>query len=277
MPDPIHPPKINVGPAGPAAWLQAGYKYGVNDSGPFQSFSYRGTRAEVAALGPQFNVEGWTWAVTHEAAGLATLEAQAGFGGGPGYVDEEPENIWELDPNEVEKPLLEADFPFGSIGTITPENKAIIADALKRPDEFATSSPAFTGANIGGANSLYLLLRAEVQSFPVEASVIRHTQVVSNRYTVKTSYNNCNRIISTAAMTSVEGVPSDLLYNLPSEPSPTQYIETPASPGIANDLQYGWRKIRPAVTRMSRFKWRITQNYQFGLWAIKLYGNRIGN
>jgi len=272
MPAAILPPKINVGPDGPSAWLQAGLKYGVNDSGPFQSFSYRGTRAEVEALAPQFNVTGWTWTVTRETHGMATIEAQAGFNGGQGYTGEEVENIWELDPNEVEKNLLESDFAAaisGQIGYISLENRATIKAALARPGDFITSSPAFTGATVGNAYSLYLLMKNDVQSYPVEASVIRHTQVVSNRYTVKASFLNCNRIISTASMSSVEAVPGDLLYSLPGEPTATQYIET------VGDLVYGWRKVRPAVTRLSRFKWRITQNYQFGLWAVRLYGNRI--
>lgn len=269
MPDPILPPKINVGPDGPAAWKQAGYKYGVNDSGPFQRFTYRGPRAEVAALAPQFNLEGWTWEVTHEAAGLATLEAASGFYGGTNPTNEEPENIWELDAAETEKALTEADFPFSSLLAISKANKDRIQDALRKPEDFINTSPAFSGADAASANTLYLLMKEGVQSFPVESTVLRHTQIVSNRYTVQASYLNCNRIISTASMSSLEGVPGDLLFVLPPEPTPTQFIETPG------DLQYGWRKQRPSVTRLSKFKWRISQAWQFNLWALKIYGPRL--
>lgn len=271
MPDPIHPAKINVGQQGPAAWLQAGLKYGVNDSGPFQSYSYRGTRAEVEAMAQQFNVAGWTWTVTREEAGLATLDAAAGYNSGPNYEQEVPENIWELNPNEVEKELTDADFPFAStfpgevkIERISASNRALIKKYLA--DNTGYDETKFTGDSAASSFEMFLLMKAGVTSFPVEASLIRHTQIVSNRYTVQASFNNCGRILSRSSMLSIESVPTDLLYALPTTPDVDQFIST------VGDLQYGWRKVRPDVTRMSRFKWRLTQNYQFGLWAIRLYG-----
>ena len=60
---------------------------------------------------------------------------------------------------------------------------------------------------------------------------------------------------------------TELLFNIPATPTPTQYIET------AGDLRYAWRKPRPRVTRQSANKWQIVQSYQFGLWAVKIYGD----
>ena len=69
------PAKINVGPDGRKAWLQAGYKFGINDSGPFQSYSYRGPQAEVEDLALSLAAAGFLYTVTREAGGLATIEA----------------------------------------------------------------------------------------------------------------------------------------------------------------------------------------------------------
>lgn len=121
-------------------------------------------------------------------------------------------------------------------------------------------------ADYDAAHSLYLLLKKGVSNFPVEASVIRHTSLVSNLYTVKASATNINRIIAGTSLTSLEGVPSELLFDVPTSPTPSQFIET------VGDLQYGWKKHRPNVTRLARFKWRIVLNYQFGLWPVKLFG-----
>jgi hypothetical protein len=263
----LTPAKINVGVDGPKAWRQANRTYGVNDSGYFQTLSYRGTQAEVEDLVAAFLDAGWSYTVTIQEAGLAKIDAtsaSAPASSGP----EIPEDVWELDPNEVEKNLLDTDFSAsGAIGNISTDNRAIIKDAIGRPGDYLTSSPAFTGGTAADANSLYLLMKNDVAAFPIEATVIRHTQTFSNTYVIPSGlYNNCNRIISRASMYSVEGVPTSILYAVPDSPTATQYIET------AGDLQYGWRKVRPTITRLSRDRWRVTRHWQFGLWAIKLYG-----
>jgi hypothetical protein len=261
-------PRINVGPDGPKAWPQEGYTYGVNDSGPFQRFKYRGTTNEVRALASQFNVSGWTWSITYETHGFARLEAETGFLGDQGDEEGQVEDVWELDPNETQKNLLEADFPFGSLEAISKANKDVITDALDRPKDFRTSNPTFSGTTTQKANalSMYLLLKAKHENFPVEATVIRRSRLVSNSYTVQASQTNSGRIISSASMSSLEGVPGDILFSVPTPPTVVQLIET------AGDLKYGWRKVRPNVTRSAFSKWRIVQTWQFGLWPVKIYG-----
>jgi hypothetical protein len=161
---------------------------------------------------------------------------------------------------------LEADFPFGSLAAVSKVNKDKITDALNRPTDFASTNPTFSGADATSALSLYLLLKSGVKSFPVEATIIRRSRLVSNSYTVQASQTNCNRIISTASMSSIEGVPGDILFSVPTPPTVVQLVET------AGDLKYGWRKVRPNVTRSAYSKWRIVQTWQFGLWPVRLFG-----
>lgn len=316
---PVIPPIINAGAQaiGNRFWRQMKYTYGRNDSGYFQNFNYRGIESDITALAVIFDTNGWTWTVTpKDGGGLATLEAHAGFGGpssvGTTYGAETPENIWELDPNEVDKSLLEADFPFTGtapgLNSLTLSSQDTSEAVMKMSADSGglwTRSPAISGvfpyfkmsdgtiyifdgndpaaqrpASLGAvvfvglpkadyapAFSFYSFLKRGFTNFPVEASIIRHTQLVSNQYAVAASFSNVNRLISSASMVSIEGAPGNLLFNVPTTPSPSQFIEA------AGDLQYGWKKSRPAVTRLAQFKWRIVQHWQLGLWPIRAFGS----
>lgn len=292
--------KINMGGLTGYPWLQKGYSYGRNDSGPFQTLITEGLNADVDADAVNFLYAGWTYTVERKGSGISRMEAHAGWNPGAGgttYSTEVLENIWELDPQETDKALLEADFPNGASLALT-SNKTREALSKIINDEAGRWNPpipgvqpgAFAGTSIvwlfdGGmgvadssdvihlptadyapAHSLYLLMRAGVSAFPVEASIIKHSQLVSNLYAVQASFSNVGRIISSSSMYSIEGTPTSLLFGVPSTPSPSQFIEA------AGDLQYGWRKSRPAVTRLALFKWRIVQNWQLGLFPTKIFG-----
>jgi hypothetical protein len=116
------------------------------------------------------------------------------------------------------------------------------------------------------AKNLYYALKAGQTEFPQEASIIRHSMVTSNQYAQEASYANVDRIISSSSMYNIEDVPTDIFFSVPSTPIPTAFLVTPG------DLQYGWRKIRPNVTRLNRWKWRIQQNYLFGLYPTQFFG-----
>lgn len=257
------PPVIN----GLRGSYQQPGSWGRNSTGFFWNYVFEGTAAEVENDVAQFNNNGAEFEVTELLGGRKRLTARVSslFSGGGGF-DEQPENVWELSPNEVEKELLEADFPNGTIDAISAANKAILVDALQRPKDYLTSSPAFSGSDSADANSLYLLMKNGVRAFPVEASTITHTQIVSNRYTVQASFTNVGRIISSASMYSLENVPYTLLFSVPTYTNPSQFIEA------ANDLAYGWRKIRPRVTRQNYTRWQVVNAWQFGLWSLKLWG-----
>ena len=318
------PPKINTNTlTTDLSWIQPGYSYGYNDSGPWQKFKRSGLYYSVLNWYNILVNAGWVVTMTLDKVddvtytGKATVEASCGWAFPALYGIETPENIWELDPQDEMKDLLNANFPNGTINATSkltrecvskmaedstsgwypagsPQNSSAYGIALTDStayifdDGTLTINPTkvfnyLTGkwivtvtnpktivrlpsADYPVAYSLYLLLKAGMESFPVEASTIRHTMLTSNQWTAQASFINQGRIISSPSMYSVEGVPGTLLFQVPTLPSPLQYIE------IVGDLQYGWRKICPHVSRLSRMKWRITQNYQFGLWAVRAYG-----
>lgn len=272
--------KINVGADGPKAWLQAGLKYGWNDSGPFQSYSKEGTQTEIEDLVQGFINAGWNYTVTRMKGGICRIEGntKSPLGGNP--ATEELENVWELEGNEVSKDVLEADFPFSGTNSagydiatpISSNDRQLIRSALDRSDltsDLKIGTAFATADYAAGAIAMYKLMKSGVTNFPVTASVIRHTKVVSNQYQVQCSFNNVGRLITQSNMYSVEGVPGTLLFAVPTFPTVTQYIED------SGDLVYAWRKPMPSVTRQSSVKWRVSQLWQYGLWATKLYGAAI--
>lgn len=290
-------PVINTNANQGAPWKQKGYSYGRNDSGPFQVWIDEGKDADIDVDAGAFLAGGWTYTVERKGNGISRLEARSGWTGGSTYTTEVLENIWELDSNDADKNLLEADFPNGSIKQPSLATRQqipnIVNDQSGKWDDASTTFgtgdvdgvtwvfsatvplPANTPnaiylpiADYASAKSLSLLMKAGTSAFPIRAPVIKHTQLVSNQYAVAASFSNVGRIVSSGSMTSIEGCPT-VLFNVPSNPSPSQFIE------MAGDLIYGWKKSDPQVTRLALFKWRILQTWQFGLWPANLFGASV--
>ncbi len=288
------PPVIN----GTSGAYKQPSTFGRDGSGFFSVFNYEGTSAAVLAEAASWEASGAQYEVTDLHGGRKRLTARISGGSGSGSSStEEPENVWELQAQESTKDLLEADFGNfeGTIGAgeaaISKKTREFLGKIAAHEisghwdentfqtdgadtyifDGSASNGPIYglPTADVDKARSYYFLIKAGVTSFPIEASVVRHTQIVSNTYAVQASFTNVGRILSTNSFQSTEGVPSSLLFGLPATPSSTQFIET------ANDLAYGWRKSRPSVSRLSFIKWQITNSWQFGLWATKIYGNVI--
>ncbi len=254
-------------------------RYGRDESGFYSVEVYKGTVAEVKARAAGYDAAGAQYEVEDMNGGQAQLSVRTGWANSNQLGQEIPVDVWELDPQEVEKDLLDADFPHSEVfdEPIPAADRTFLTKAIESPDasvEFLGQSdthPQIDGEIITITRPdlvypMYRLMRSGVRSFPVEASVIRHSQLVSNRYTVKASFTNCGRIFSNATFISSEGVPSDLLFDVPASPTVIQFIEE------AGDLAYGWRKLRPSIQRLALQRWQITNNYQFGLWTVKTYG-----
>jgi hypothetical protein len=296
------PPIILTGSRQGLPWFQKGYTYGKNDSGPYQTWIEEGRDADIDTNAAIFEAQGWTIEVVRLTHKLSRLTAHAGWKGGATYAGEVLENNLELEPEHTDKGILEADFPFGSVNLNTTgavgsqktrealakmandENviwvppaadpgKATLSTGLAfKFDDGSGGADTATyiglpSSDYGSAFSLYKLMKAGVSQFPMDAPTIRRSYLVSNLYSTLASYSNVRRIISTGSMASIEGVSGSALFSVPTQPTPGQFIET------SGDLQYGWMKLRPAVTKLAQFKWRIGQNYQFGLWPVKLYGS----
>jgi hypothetical protein len=311
----IYVARANSGPNF-GIWRQVGYRWGVNDQGAFQEYTERGpVNLVILDALDYFIPNGWTTEVSNEKAGLSTLTARAGWYGTPGqtdYANEVAGDIWEMEPSRSDKPLLGADFPFGTVNmNIGPDPpclgsagsrlaiQAAIADNnplwISAEDnengiatlvlssgtqyifdsgflaDYQTYQSSCPTADYPIARTLYKIMQAGTTSFPVTSRTIKHTKLFSSQYNTLASYNNVDRIISSAGMVNIEGCnPQDpAVWTVPQSPAPGQYIVTPG------DLQYGWQKETPEVSRISQCKWRTVNRYQFGLWLKQLYGQAL--
>jgi hypothetical protein len=166
--------------------------------------------------------------------------------------------------------------PFGAVGSAQQNPQTGVALQIYAFDDgdnpiqdgvlIAPEEIHLASADYITAKNLYYAMKAGETEFPEEATIMRHSLVTSNQYAQQASYNNVNRIISSASMYSIEGVPTNIFFNIPTTPAPGAFLVTPG------DLQYGWRKIRPNVTRLNRWKWRIQTNYQFGFYPTQFFG-----
>jgi len=89
---------------------------------------------------------------------------------------------------------------------------------------------------------------------PVLTPTLRHTQTVSNSWTIPASFTNVGRIISRASMISLEAIPTDILFQLPNDIS-TRTTQ-PA-------LVYGYRKKHPTVRTAALQKTQIEQEWAY--------------
>ncbi len=243
------------------------------------------------------------------AASNAGLPYDVKFSYGKGHIDvvypydftknptTEVVNLWELFAQKVEKDILEADLGFGQLKAISPAEAQLIKTALGQyeggiqilsswfssPTQLTTdakgkvskeslknSDGTNTAAAADPANcySTFLLMVRGARSYPVLAPCLRHTQTVNSQYAIKASLTNVGYVLSTARLQSDEAIPS-VLFNLPVFNNPPQYIE------VAGDLQYGWYKDFPTVRQIAGMKWNIEQEWQYGLYSVKLYGEPL--
>jgi hypothetical protein len=248
-------------------------RYGKNESGFYSVVQFEGTAKEIKIRAAAYDAIGAQYEVEEMFGGLCRLNVFLSWASAGQVAIETPVSVWEYEPMETEKDLLDADFPFantysGGVGEVSNQNKGVILKALADLPEDDTLPPAmYPDGTQDSSVSLYYLMRAGVRSYPVNAATIRHTQVVSNRYNNKVAFTNVGRLLSSATLVAVEGVPSDLLFDVPSEPSVTQYVED------AGDLGYAWRKLDPQITESAYQKKQITRRWQFGLWALKIHGS----
>jgi hypothetical protein len=221
-------------------------RLGFAESGEYAILTWEGTRNEVLANIPGITAMGGFWDFEDSFSG-AKCKLTGRFAALPGQ-QEIPIDTWEFFAGEAEKDILEADN--AAVNGISDDEKRKIRDAIQNP--VPGQSPSLVNAN---AINLYLLMLSGVRSVRVVTPTLRHTQTVSNNWTIPASRANVGRIISTASMVSLEAIPSDILFGLPN------FVST------RTGLTYGWLKLDPTIRSAARQKTQIEQEWRYGLWA----------
>ena len=202
-------------------------------------------------------------------------------------------DLWEFFANKTDKDVLSADLPFGTLGPITPGDSQLIKVALSLQEQQipidegwftiplgAAGGPLLDGSGnpVAGADdassaySYFLIMARGLKDYPVFAPVLRHTQTVTSLYAIQASFVNVRRLLSRGTLIVSENIPAGLLFNIPFDPTVTQFIQDPPAGAFGGDLQYGWFKDFPTVRQIARLKWNIVQEWQYGLWPIYIYG-----
>jgi hypothetical protein len=247
-------PEITVN--GTSGAYEQPQRFGVDSTGPYCIRTWRGTASAIAT---QYN--------TCVASG-ALAEVQAGFGthtvtarypltiGGAGGT-ETPIDTWEFFASAVEKDFMQADI--AAIEAMNDADKYQLENLIANPPATPADVPAWN-TTLGA--DLYTMYRAGVRSVLQNAPALRHTQTVSNQYTVAASLTNVGKILSTSTLVTAESLPSGVLFNMPID----------VSTRSASSLVYAWFKHHPTVRAAARQKMQIEQEWVYGLWSTILYG-----
>jgi len=239
---------------GPLAAVEQPIEYGWSPSrGAYAIRRWRGQQQQIESLVGQLQSDGFEYAVR----GGPVWECTAQFGGDP----DDPGNLvdqWELLPNLVEKDILESNLAI--IDGLTSEQKSKLrAYAQSGTDD---DFNAIAGTD---AVTIATLIRAGVRSVRVHQPALRHTRTVSGKYAAQAAHTNVGRIIAPGSITSLEGVPAGVLFELPTG--------TNLRTDIA--MNYGWLKDPPSVQQVAWSRWQISQEWLWGLWSEVLYGAPI--
>ena len=234
----------------------SGYK---KANGYFEKYSEKHTSYDAAfAAGVALVTQGYEFTVTPLNGGVYLMEAtgeQNFTGGAVNDPNAALTDVWELQPNMVEKDFLDADITLTN--GMSADEIAKVKTAVEKTGGVA--DPAWTASQ----KKAYALMMAGVKSISIFAPTLRRTRLVRRDYTVRDALTNVGNVIYTASLYTYESVPNTLLFNLPTNSNPTR------SDGIT--LQYGWLKKYPNITQVAGGKWQLVQEWQYNLWATDLY------
>lgn len=227
-------------------------------------WNVEGPKASIRALIGQLAALGYTVDYSADQNPKAQLSySSQGSIGDPGSA-EQPALMWEYFANDAQIDLLEADNS-GSNGTININGLSDSERKLLRNRINGQDVDAPVGASTT-FNELYKLIDAGVRSFRINVPTLRVSKLVSGSYPVKASLSNVGRIITTDTLQIQESIPSTLLFNLPASYSVTKHGFT---------FVYAWYKTQPNVQQAGGNRWNVSQQWEYGLWPVKLFGTAL--
>jgi|KBSSwiStaDraftv2_1062776.scaffolds.fasta_scaffold05365_10 hypothetical protein len=186
------------------------------------------------------------------------------------FNEPEPEVTWEIIPTRVEVDILstptayslinqiyiefdEDGLPTGQTTTVLKQLRKIAEDASEFDFGFGPDTVPAGNADIWNtANDLGNLIIAGQRGVPRFLPVLRLNQTVASRYDQKLSLTFVGAVQSTATLFAAEGVPADVLFNVPEDP-PERY-----------GFRWGWLKGAPSIRRTGRGFFSINQDWEYG-------------
>ena len=167
-------------------------------------------------------------------------------------------DVWELQAATSEVDILESDAAL--VASLTDTD----LDACRQfRDGKMTYTEASAAVGVDGQTMLDLLAHG-TKTKVVNQPILRRTRVVTSKYAIKDSLTNEGKILKASSISSLESVPSALLFNLPNRYTPSSSIA-----GLTR--HYGWLKRYPTVLQQAEGKYQINLEYHWGLWSDDLY------
>ena len=211
--------------------------------------TFRGPRADIYAAANTFIANRWEIRVVDGPSTNSTLTAVAAVdlnGNDTGVQDS-----WEIQPNTISEDILAANIIAGL---------GISAADLLSLKNWMKGGPDPTGLT-GNADALFQLMKEGVSHVQVHQPILRHTSTVSANYQVAASLDSVERIISTATLGTAESIPNWIYQSMPNYAQPSD-----------SRFKFGWYKNPPNITVISFSRTQISQEWQFGLWPVLIYG-----
>lgn len=264
---------VKTGTPGP--WVQP-TEYGLTDAGTYSVIPYEDVDPDkINGLAIQFQNLGYNYRVTH-GFGKSRIEVQLSFNQG---AVEQPVDLWEYNGRSTPKDLLQAATNTGITGTLSAANVSVIRNALS--GTFPKNAPkdgndvqyldgsasSFADGNPTNALIIYQLMKSGFSDYPIRCPILRHTQTVSAVWPITLSQLNVGKIISTSTLFALETVPAWALNGLPN-----------VAPPSFNDgklFVFGWYKDDANINQIAGRKVSIVQEFQYGLWPTKVFGDPI--
>ena len=273
---------------------QQPYRYGRRTDGRYSNVVFASlNQAKIDAIAAEADALGLNYEFSNNFGARSEITVEynynfinSGFAGSTTEADE----TWEIVPAKAMKHILESNNPLfltalaDAPGQVDDMKQRVAGNTISTLcDKDATTgqivrqtwgSPAIPYSNAG--MQIYRMLLDDPQtSIEIPAPVLTYTKIVTAQYIYPSDFADLGRVISTASLFSLYGVPAGLLFDLASLPSTDPAPEQIGGLGIYQVKQYGWLKNSPSVRQVAKRKWNITQTWDFGLWLINLYGNRL--
>lgn len=246
--------------------------YGRNDAGQFSTISFEDVDPnKINLMAATYDAQGYNYTVDHS-FGKSKLTVQISYN----YQqqgNEVPLDLWEYVGRSTPKDILQAVTNTGITATLTQKNIELLRKCQN--DNFSDTADKktlvasdFTDGNPANAMKLYALMKSNVTDYPIIAPILRHTQTVSFVYPITLSQLNVGKIISTSTMFALEPtLPGWAANGLPTIAPPT-FTD-------GKRFAFGWFKDSPTIQQIAFRKQTITQEFQYGLWALEMYGNLL--
>lgn len=232
--------------------LEWGY---VQGRGPFHRRTFKcTTTAQADVIAGQLTAAGYSVTVTEGPTPMVVGEANT-------YPDTPPNDptqvtdVWEKSVVAVQKDILETDY---AKSVLNDADFPILNEYKKTGAELSAADLAILGGGAGYGTQWYNALKAGVTSTLVYQTILRHTQTVGSAYPLSWTITNDGRVLTTAQLTTLEGLPNPLRFALPASSFGTTYLT-------------GWLKIPATIQQSSGDKWIVTQEFQYGEWLNLIY------